>query len=25
MPNGVAMTGRFHGEAEDILLTPISN
>ncbi len=25
MPGGVAMTGRFHGEGEDILLTSISN
>ena len=23
MPNGIAMTGRFHGEAKDILLTPL--
>tara|TARA_Y100000356_G_scaffold130161_1_gene132100 strand:+ start:4914 stop:5729 length:816 start_codon:yes stop_codon:yes gene_type:complete len=25
MPNGQAMTGRFHGEAEDIPLTPLSS
>jgi len=25
MPNGQAMTGRFHGEAEDIPLTPITS
>ena len=25
MPGGIAMTGRFHGEAEDVLLTPISS
>ena len=25
MPNEIAMTGRYHGEGEDILLTPISN
>jgi|TARA_R110000787_G_scaffold33224_1_gene87086 hypothetical protein len=25
MPNGIAMTGKFHGEGEDILLTPLSN